>query len=127
MNQKNVHLADQTIERLKMFINDFEMTIDDAINNLIDLYLANTENTTHAENTKNAIKKQNTYIYGDYEIWINDKNGIEVSKGNRPVPVKKNALIEIGEKLGMEESDINRELTTYQIGRAVIKYLKHYR
>jgi hypothetical protein len=117
MKIKLVELQSRTVDRLKIYIDDFDMTIDDAINKLIDL------NTKSLVFQKKAESKK-VHNFENYSIFFNDKKGIEVSENGFPVSIKKDSLIHIGRKIGLDPALLDRDRTTYQIGYAVIKELK---
>ncbi|MFP1754339.1 hypothetical protein ACLECX_16995 [Lonsdalea quercina] len=114
-------LRKSTIESLKGCINDFGMTVDDVVLNLIEenksLKLLLGQNFALSDD-------KDTHLFKDYVIHKLPKGKILVTKDGLKVSNMKKILIEAGSTVGMDEEELDPDFTTYEIGRFLFKHLQ---
>ncbi len=97
------------------------MTVDDVILNLIkenkSLKLSLGQDFTLSDD-------EDTHRFKDYMIHKLPKGKILVTKDGLKVSNMKKILIEAGSSVGMDESKLDPDLTTYEIGRFLFKHLQ---
>ncbi|KHT41435.1 MULTISPECIES: hypothetical protein [Pectobacterium] len=120
-NFSNFRLKKSTEESLKEYVNDFGMTVDDVILNLIK------ENKLLKSSLGQDFAlsdDEDTHRFKDYMIHKLPKGKILVTKDGLKVSNMKKILIEAGSAVGMDESKLDPDLTTYEIGRFLFKHLQ---
>ncbi len=117
----DIRLKKSTVEGLKGYVNDFGMTVDDVILNLIEenkaLKLLLGQDFTLSED-------KHTHRFKDYVIHKLPKGKILVTKDGLKVSNMKKILIEAGNAIGMNKSELDPDLTTYEVGRFLFKHLE---
>lgn len=120
-DMSNVMLKKSTIDRLKVFVNDFGMTLDDVILNLIEEN--NSFRSLLGQGFSLGRGDKDTHSFGEYVIHKLPKGKILVTKDGLKVSNMKKVLIEAGSALGMDHKELNPDFTTYEIGRFLFKHL----
>ena len=113
-------LKKSTVDSLKGYIKDFGMTVDDVVLNLIE------ENKALKVLLGQGFAlpdDENTHKFKGYVIHKLPKGKILVTKDGLKVSNMKKILIEAGSAIGMDESELDPDLTTYEIGRFLFKHL----
>lgn len=117
-----VKLKKSTVDSLKEYVNDFGMTVDDVVLNLIEEN--NSLKSLLGQNFSLPGGDKDTYFFKDYVIHKLPKGKILVTKDGLKVSNMKKVLIEAGNALGMDDKELNSEFTTYEIGRFLFKHLQ---
>lgn len=116
-----IKLKKTTIASLKTCINDFGMTVDDVVLNLIDenksLKLLLGQDLVLSDDN-------NSHRFKDYVIHKLPKGKILVTKDGLKASNMKKILIEAGNAIGMHKSELASDFTTYEIGRFLFKHLQ---
>lgn len=120
-DMSNVILKKSTVYVLKEYVNDFGMTVDDVILSLIEEN--NSLKLLLGQGFSLPKGDKDTHSFGDYVIHKLPKGKILVTKDGVKVSNMKKVLIEAGSALGMDNKELNSELTTYEIGRFLFKHL----
>ncbi|NIY48429.1 hypothetical protein [Cedecea colo] len=116
-----ITLKKSTIESLKLCVNDFGMTVDDVVLNLIDenksLKLLLGQDLVLSDGN-------DSHRFKDYVIHKLPKGKILVTRDGIKASNMKKILIEAGNAIGMPESELDTGFTTYEIGRFLFRYLQ---
>ena len=120
-NVSDVRLKKTTVDSLKEYVNDFGMTVDDVVLNLIEEN--NSLRSLLGQGFSLPTDNQDTHSFNEYVIHKLPKGKILVTKDGLKVSNMKKVLIEAGSDLGMDESELNPDFTTYEIGRFLFKHL----
>lgn len=120
-NDIQITLKKSTHEALSNFAKGFGVSEDEVIQDLIE----------HVKNLESENKQKNLYEdatdiyqYKIYDILQLPKGKIVVTKDNKKVSNMKDILIKAALDAQVPESECNRDLTTYQIGRNLFRRLK---
>ena len=120
-NVSDVRLKKTTVDSLKEYVNDFGMTVDDVVLNLIEEN--NSLRSLLGQGFSLPTDNMDTHSFNEYVIHKLPKGKILVTKDGLKVSNMKKVLIEAGSDLGMDESELNPDFTTYEIGRFLFKHL----
>ena len=118
----DVRLKKSTIESLKEYVNDFGMTVDDVVLNLIEEN--NSLKSLLGQGFSLPGGDKDTHSFKDYVIHKLPKGKILVTKDGLKVSNMKKVLIEAGSAVGMDDKELNPDFTTYEIGRFLFKHLQ---
>ena len=118
----DVRLKKSTIESLKEYVNDFGMTVDDVVLNLIEEN--NSLKSLLGQGFSLPGGDKDTHSFKDYVIRKLPKGKILVTKDGLKVSNMKKVLIEAGSAVGMDDKELNPDFTTYEIGRFLFKHLQ---
>lgn len=117
----DVRLKKTTVDSLKEYVNDFGMTVDDVVLNLIEEN--NSLKSLLGQDFSLPGGDKDTYLFKEYVIHKLPKGKILVTKNGLKVSNMKKVLIEAGSALGMDDKELNPDFTTYEIGRFLFKHL----
>lgn len=120
-NISDVRLKKTTVDSLKEYVNDFGMTVDDVVLNLIEEN--NSLKSLLGQGFALPGGGKDMHSFGDYVIHKLPKGKILVTKGGIKVSNMKKVLIEAGYAIGMDDKELNPDFTTYEIGRFLFKHL----
>ena len=120
-NVSDVRLKKTTVDSLKEYVNDFGMTVVDVVLNLIEEN--NSLRSLLGQGFSLPTDNKDTHSFNEYVIHKLPKGKILVTKDGLKVSNMKKVLIEAGSDLGMDESELNPDFTTYEIGRFLFKHL----
>ncbi|WP_151710917.1 hypothetical protein [Acinetobacter brisouii] len=120
---KQFLLKESTVNELKNYIDDFEMTIDDVV-----LKLINENKTMKSQLECNFSKSDNdNYIFNQYIIHKLPKGKILVTENGKKVSNMKKIIIEAAKFLNLKSSDFDPNFTTYELGRLFFKHMNNQR
>ncbi|GLW36512.1 hypothetical protein Pcaca04_04480 [Pectobacterium carotovorum subsp. carotovorum] len=114
-------LKKSTIDSLKKYVNDFGMTVDDVVLNLIE---ENKSLKSSLGQDFTLSDDKDSHRFKDYVIHKLPKGKILVTKDGLKVSNMKKILIEAGSAVGMDEEELDPDFTTYEIGRFLFKHLQ---
>lgn len=120
-NESSFNLKKSTVDELKLCVNDFGMTIDDVVLNIIkenkSLKLLLGKNIVVSDDA-------DSHRFKGYVIHKLAKGKILVTKDGEKISNMKKVLIEAGSAIGMAQNELNPDFTTYEIGRFLFKHLQ---
>ncbi|MEQ5044247.1 hypothetical protein ABN117_13915 [Providencia manganoxydans] len=113
------YLDESTVNLLKEYITDFGMTVDDVVLELIK------ENKTLKKITGSDFSSSDDGIqFQQYKIYKLSGGKILVTENGQKISNMKKVLIDAGLSKGMPKGDLDPDMTTYQIGRNLFKFIE---
>ena len=122
MSEKvSIELEKSTIEALRSYVRDFDVSIDDVI---IDVLKQNEQMRVEAPEKSKVPEALDEHHYAGYDIYKLPQGRILVTKDQKKVSNMKKVLLEAGEKAGMPQHELDSNFTTYEIGRFLFRQLR---
>ena len=115
------NLKKSTVDSLRKYVTDFGMTVDDVVLNLIE---ENNSLKLLLGQSSSLPDDKDMHRFKEYVIHKLPKGKILVTKDGIKASNMKKILIEAGNAIGMDESELNPDFTTYEIGRFLFKHLQ---